>query len=47
MKNGVKQISLLSLIGLSLIGLSLTNIAWAKVALPKNDTLTIRFKVRN
>ena len=35
MKNGVKQISLLSL-----IGLSLTNIAWAEVARPKNDTLT-------
>ena len=40
MKNGVKQISFLSLIGLSLIGLSLTNVAWAEVARPKNDTLT-------
>lgn len=35
MKNGVKQLSLLSL-----IGLSLTNVAWAEVARPKNDTLT-------
>ena len=35
MKNCIKQVSFLSL-----IGLSLTNIVWAEVARPKNDTLT-------
>ena len=35
MKNCIKQVSFLSL-----MGLSLTNVAWAEVARPKNDTLT-------
>ena len=35
MKNCIKQVSFLSL-----MGLSLTNVAWAEVARPKNDILT-------
>ena len=35
MKNCIKQVSFLSL-----MGLSLTNVVWAEVARPKNDTLT-------
>lgn len=35
MKNCIKQVSFLSL-----MGLSLTNVVWAEIARPKNDTLT-------